>query len=187
MRRIFIETVKRSDDSTEIFCTYNSKHELDSDLKALCAENEIVLLDIAEVGIDQHVRQKKIDRLYLGLVQRYDRLQLDNQVEVVLVCHDIRNLEVFPNRKALWYLSDVSSFRNRVQLYVKWVFLELFLKLRVQRLRKTYENMLELIRRETTTVVTDSTHTKFMMLSEFPDIEERQIKLHWAPEIKYSV
>ena len=186
VQRIFVEILERCDESTEIFCTHNSRYPLNEDLRQLCQENGIDLLDIAEIGIDQHVRENGIDRLYLGIVQRYGKLELDNRVEVILVCHDIRDLEVFPTRKSLWNLSDVSSIKNRILLITKWMFLELFLLLRIRRVRKTYENMLYLVRRENTSVITDSTHTKYMMLSQFDGVDASKIRLCWAPEITYA-
>jgi glycosyltransferase involved in cell wall biosynthesis len=186
VRRLFIETIERCDDSVKVFCTYNSKYHLEEYLKEICLENEIVLLDIADIGIGEHVRQNDIDKLYLGVVQRYNKLQLDDSVEVVFVCHDVRNLEVFPTREALWNLSDISGFKNKVQLFAKWLFLGLFLKLKAQLIKNTYENMLLLARRDRTYVVTDSNHTKYMILSQFSGIDQEKIKLLWAPEITYT-
>jgi len=186
VRRIFIDTVKRCDDSTRVFCTYNSSYHLEDYLKEICLENGIFLLDIAEIGISEHVRQNNIDKLYLGVIQRYDKLQLDDSVEVVMVCHDVRNLEIFPTREALWNLSDISGFKNKVQLFAKWCFLELFLKLKARLIENVYENMLHLARRDKTYIVTDSSHTKYMMLSQFSGIDKEKIKLFWAPEISYT-
>lgn len=187
VRRVFIETLSRCDDSIEVFCTFNSNYVFEDYLTDLCLQNGVVLLDIAETGIERHIKSNNIDKVFLGLFQRYSKLELEDRVQVVLVCHDIRNLEVFPTRESLWNLSGVSRFKDKFQLLVKWLFLEPFLKLKVRSIKNTYKNMQKLAKRESTTIITVSEHTKYMILSQFPDIDKNRIRLLWAPELTYSV
>ena len=46
--------------------------------------------------------------------------------------------------------------------------------------------MMGLAQRENTTIITDSNHTKYAILSKFPEIDKKKIKLLWAPELNSS-
>jgi glycosyltransferase involved in cell wall biosynthesis len=43
--------------------------------------------------------------------------------------------------------------------------------------------MLVLARRKNTVIITDSSHTKYAILSQFPEIDKEKIRLLWAPEL----
>ena len=186
VKRLFIETVNKRNDSDEIFCTYNSCFPLDKSLIEICEREQLDLLDISNISIAEHALEKNIDKVFLGVIQRFSDLYFNNDVKVIIVCHDIRDLEIFPTRKEIWYLSDLKGFKNKIILFLKWIFLGLFIKLRKQKLKSTYKNMLGLAQRENTTIITDSNHTKYAILSKFPEIDKKKIKLLWAPQLNSS-
>ena len=114
VKRLFTETIDRRDDSVKLFCTYHSRYPLDDFLRQTCLKEGVVLLDVSKLSIDEYVLQENIDQIFLGVIQHYGKLEFNKNVKVVIVCHDIRNLEVFPTRVALWYLSDFVGFKNKL-------------------------------------------------------------------------
>lgn len=186
VRRIFLETVARSDDSVNIFCTYNSKLAFEDYLREVAINKGVVFLDLAKNSINEYIRQNRIEKVFLGIVQRYSGTHFDQNVEVVMVWHDVRDLEIVPTRESLWNFSDVSTLSGRIKLIIKLLFFDGFLKMCAEINMRNYATISVLAQRKRTRVITDSVHSKYTILSKFPAIEKSKIDVLSLPEITYS-
>jgi glycosyltransferase involved in cell wall biosynthesis len=185
VRRVFLETINKCDDSVNIFCTYNSNFPFDNSLRELSVINGVVLLDIAKASLIEHVRENKIDKIFLGIVQRYNNFGFDESIKVIMVWHDVRNLEISLTKEMLWNFSDISTYADKMKLFVKLIFFKFYLKRTRKKILNDYKNIYTLANKKNTRILTDSIHSKYMILSNFPNINKNKIDVMWAPELAY--
>ena len=186
VRRVFLEFMACRDDSLELFCSYDSRFSFDETLRELCVGEGVHLIDLSGCDLVEQVQRHRIERVFLGIVQRYQRLDFPEEVEVIMVWHDVRNLEATLTRKLIENQSDISTWRGRAQRAIKRTFLGHYLKSVERKTLKSYEGVLALAQKERTRILTDSLHSKYAIVSRFHGIDKEKIEVLWCPDLAYT-
>lgn len=166
-----------------VYCTYNSKINLDEEIKTLCFENEVILLDINIQKLEYYAEFYNIDKVYIGIAQRYLDLSFNNNIKLILVFHDLRDLEIFQSVKELIYFTRFNSFNSFIKFFIILFFHGIWLKYRFNTNFKRYRKLFYLASKSNLEIWTVSNHTKYLILSQFPFLNNVSIKIFWSPEI----
>lgn len=168
-----------------IYCTYDSKINLDEEIKTICLENDIILLDINIHKLEYYAEIYNIDKVYIGIAQRYLDLSFNINIKLILVVHDLRDLEIFQSVKELIYFTKFNSLSSFIKFFTIVFFYDLWLKYRFHINYKRYYRLFYLANKSKLEIWTVSNHTKYVILSQFPFLINIKIKIFWSPEILF--
>ena len=166
-----------------IYCTYDSKVILDKEIKSLCIENNVILLDINIHKIEYYADFYNIEKVFIGIAQRYLDLSFKNNIKLVLVVHDLRDLEIFQSIKELIYLTKLNSLGSVFKFLIILLFHKIWLRYRFRTNFKRYNKLFSLASKTKLEIWTVSNHTKYVILSQFPFLHNVKVKIYWSPEI----
>ena len=178
---VFKKIVALLDENTELVCTYKSCSELPEDIKAIIIENKIPLIDITSKSLSSVIIDNNIDRAYVGIIQRFPELEVSNDVELIIVWHDVRSVELQVNIRNIVLESNLSTVSSFITLFTKLLFYPFYTLLKSRRAYQGYDNIVNLARRKNTKIFTVSKHTKHTILSLFSGIDPKRILVYWAP------
>ncbi len=170
-----------------IFCTYDSTMYFDTEIQSICNDYCIKLLDLSLNSIEYYVELYRIEKVFIGIAQRYLNLRLPNHINLILVIHDLRDLEIFPTRNELISLTKINNFKSLVKLSILIIFYKVWLHYRQKINFKRYNELLKSVLNTNLEIWTVSNHTKYTILSNFPYVDEKTINVYWAPEIKLNL
>ena len=111
--------------NNKIYCTYDSNFYIDDEISSLCQKHNIELLDISVFNINYYISIYNIQKVFIGILQRYLNLELPIGVDLIIVVHDMRDLEVLPTKEELFYreiftrLFNDKSYKNTSEFTVK--------------------------------------------------------------------
>jgi len=178
---VFKKVVTLLDEHTELVCTYKSCSELPEDIKEIVIKNKITLIDITSKSLSSVISDNNIDRAYVGIIQRFPELEVSEDVELIIVWHDVRSVELQMNIRSIVLESNLSSVSSFITLFIKLLLYPIYTLLRSRSAYKAYDNIVNLARRKNTKIFTVSKHTKHTILSLFSGIEQARIFVYWAP------
>lgn len=188
VKKIFREVLIKKRSELVIYAIYDSKLYFEDELFKLCQAHNIKLLDISKRRVDQYIYDYKIDKLFIGIAQRYSSNlllpdKIPDYVKIILVWIDVRDLEFDFTYKYSYLLNDI-NYKGRLINYLlnKYhSFIDCFYK----KIKKSgcYENILCLAERHNTIIITTSQYTKYSILAFFPSIDKNKITVLWAPQL----
>ncbi len=83
-----------------VIVAYDSRHWLNPEMKALCENNSVELVDISQCGFQSVIDSRGIDIFYSP--QPLDELYRSENCELVVTIHDLRPIELPLDRKMFW-------------------------------------------------------------------------------------
>jgi glycosyltransferase involved in cell wall biosynthesis len=169
-----------------IYCTYDSKIILDKEIESLCNENNVTLLDINIHKIEYYANFYNIEKVYIGIAQRYLDLSFNTNIKLVLVVHDLRDLEIFQSIRELIYFTKINSLGSFIKFLIILLFHNIWLRYRFRTNFKRYNKLFSFACKTNLEIWTVSNHTKYVILSQFPFLNNVKIKIYWSPEILLS-
>ena len=184
VKRVFYEVKSRLSNDDVLVCTYSSSLPFDNGLRATCEENGIQLLDLDSRDLAYFVDSLKISRVFLGVVQDFPDAEFSDDIELVFICHDVRNIEIEPKFSDFIFLSSFSGLRESLRSIARIISFKPYIFLRRRRLFKSYRKIVDLALREKSLMITDSEHSKYAFRSFFPDVPSERIIVLWVPEVK---
>ena len=170
----------------KIYCTYNPIFYLDDEISSLCVRYEIELLDINVFDINYYISIHNIEKVFIGILQRYLNLVLPIDVKLIIVVHDMRDLEIFPTKEELFYLSRLNGIKSIIKLSVLLIFYSLWKRYRNYKNLEAYNSVFNYLKKNNSEIWTVSNHTKNLILSKFSFLDQDKIKIFWSPEIKVN-
>lgn len=172
--------------NNKIYCTYNSILYLDHEISLLCARYKIELLDINVYNINHYISIHNIEKVFIGILQRYLNLELPIGVKLIIVVHDMRDLEILPTKEEFFNLSRINGIKSIIKLSVILMFYFFWKKYRIYKNLKAYNSVFNYLKKNNSEIWTVSCHTKNLILSKFSFLDHDRIKIFWAPEIKVN-
>ena len=171
----------------EIYGLYDSRFEVDSKILKLCKEFNVQLLDIKKHDIEFYAILFKVDKIYIGIVQRYLNFKIPKDIEIIAVVHDLRDLEIFPSRSELFRLTKLNTFKGVLKLFLILAFYRIWKFYRYESNYRRYFIFFTSLTQSNSQIWAVSNHTKYILLSKFLFIESNNIKVYWSPEINANV
>ena len=148
---------------------YDSKYELDIDIKNIIKTNSIELLDIRSSELQKQWQMIKPNRIYSALPSKRI-ISLSSDYNLFTTIHGLRFIEAKMGIDALKYSSGIKSISKTLFKIIASYFFE----------KKYYNQFRYLIDRST--IVTVSNYTKFSILSYFPNFK-KDIKVFYSPDV----
>ena len=186
VKRVFYEVLNRLSKDDVLVCTYVSSLPFDNELRATCEENGIQLLDLVSQDLAYFVDSQKVSRVFLGVVQDFPDAEFSDDIELVFICHDVRNIEIEPLFSDFIFLSNFSGLTESLRSIARIIFFKPYILLRRRRLFNSYRKIVDLALREKSFMITDSEHSKYTFRSFFPNVPSERIIVLWAPELQKS-
>lgn len=165
---IFLEAVK----SRKFDCIYNPDLILDPEIERLCIKHNIK--KYKAVGLDD-IEKIIIDNnygfFYSAIPYYYGNLNMQN-CHFIMTIHGLRDIECPNDETEIMYRTGVVSV---LKLKIR----NLFFKERKE--KRSYNGVNKLLSLKKKTIITDSEHSKYSILSFFPKLEKNSIKVIYAP------
>lgn len=159
---------------------FDAKRACDPSVEAWLSEH-----GVDRYPIDHHraiegiIKQHRIDRVYSALPYEYYDIDF-GEAEVIFTIHGLRAIELPTDRYEYRY---DPSIMNAAKYVLKNVFRSAY----VARQRRRFERLLHVTARGRKIVV-DSQHTKYALVSTFPQIDSDEISVFYAPrKVTYSI
>lgn len=150
-------------------CFYDSAKWLNPEVKKVTDEKGIPLIDIAGKKLQEIVDEGGFDRVY-SCLPRYETTHLLN-CEMFCTQHGLRGQET-PFDKAFWNYKN--PLREQIKFIIKKTVPRLWLKRDMWKQRREYINT-------KAKVVVVSEHTKYAVLSYFPEMKGREMPVFYSP------
>ena len=131
----------------KIYCTYNPIFYLDDEISSLCVRYEIELLDINVFDINYYISIHNIEKVFIGILQRYLNLVLPIDVKLIIVVHDMRDLEILPTKEELFYLSRLNGIKSIIKLSVLLIFYSLWKRYRNYKNLEAYNSVFNYLKK----------------------------------------
>jgi glycosyltransferase involved in cell wall biosynthesis len=163
---IFMRMIERK---INFSCYYSSKLYLNPVILKLAKSNKIPLYDIDQYTIDEILSLSNSTRVYSAIPTA---IAMQSQCEVYGTIHDLRFLECPYDSIYFSYCSE--SFLNRLKFYIKSKLQSLSTKKIAQSYRSNYFDT-------KMKIITVSEHSKYEMLSYFPELQSKNIKVFYSP------
>lgn len=158
------------------FAVYNSERSLDPSIQKFIQEKGIILIDLKDKSLPVVIRENQIDRLFTALpfgLVRFGLFELKrSDCRIFCTIHGLRNLEVIAGFDALSYYSR-RDLKGKFRALVK----NLASRQVAQRDMARYTQLFD-----RSTVFTVSNHTKYSILSHFPELKQ-EVPVYYSPDV----
>lgn len=153
-------------------CIYNPSLKLDSVIESICKERGIKLYEVHDLSdISEVIRINEYKVFYSAMPYSYGKIEL-GFCKFIFTIHGLRDLEC-PSDTMMYKYFDSSI--SKLKLLIKRIFLN-------KRIReKNLSDFRELLKIRNKIVITDSEHSRYSILSFFPEEIEADIKVIHAP------
>ena len=166
---IFYRMVKRG---IKFSCFYDSTKWLNPQIEEMCSTFQIPLYDLNRMSLTEIVQVADITRLYSALPSTLaSQLILLNGCEIIGTIHGLRDFET-PADKIFY--SYNCSYREIARFLFKKFMPKVFLGRRRKQFKKLYID-------SKVNIVTVSMHSKFSILSYFPQLKDLKIPVFYSP------
>lgn len=154
----------------QISCYYNSELYLDKDILQLCKSNKIKMIDCNKSTLENAVKSEG-NIIYTPLIFQ-KHIDLPNNILLLGTIHGLRSLELTNDKLMTLYPHKglKNYFRTVILRYVPTFF--------ENKNRKFINSILN---RQNTEIYTVSYHSKYSLLTFFPSLSEKKIKVFYSP------
>ena len=153
-----------------ILAVYDSSKYLDDDIIAFSKKSNITLIDIKNSSIKKVVDDYSITRFYSALPYYIPHLS-DFNCEVFGTIHGLRDLELPMD---LYSLSYFNKFSTKAKNIVRILMSKYFMEKKIEHFKKLISSI---------KLIAVSNHTKYSMLSYFPNYQARDIRVFYSPDV----
>ncbi len=162
-------------DNINLYAAYDSSRYVNADLIEKAKSLAVTLIDIEEIKPAEILQKYKIDRFYSPLIQQSLGWNLDF-CETILTIHGLRQIEMPANSTELRYCSTKKQKFNIIKKLIKQ---SLFKEKEIKKIvaNSSINNLI----RPNIKIITVSNHSKFSILSFYPQIKEENIKVCYSP------
>lgn len=150
-------------------CAYDSTIWLNPDVLEMCKRNNITLYDIHGDKWQELVSEKKIDRIYSCLP--YHLLKVEG-CQIISTIHGLRGVEM---------PFDIFSRLMFCGLNYYSVFKETIAEIKCTRRNAAWGWYHKLIEKKNMKFVTVSNHSKYSMLSQYPELKPDDVRVFYSP------
>lgn len=152
-----------------LLCYYDSKRWLNPEMMELCESNDYPLFDINEKNLKEIVRDEKIDRLYTCLATN---ILTELPCTIYGTLHGLRHLETPLDPIFRMYKNP---FKRPFRMFLYRLFPNLYYK-------RVYEVTKKSIFKENQKLVVVSNHTRYSLISFFPEMAQKEIPVFYSPD-----
>ena len=163
---VFFALLKRN---ANMECAWDSSRYLDPSVKKACEKHNISLNDVRSRHTDDIIKNGGFDVYYSALIPEEPH-EIPN-VQYLCTRHGLREVELPADR---WAMKYRQPFKWRIRELIRCMFPERF------RHRQWLKTVL-CYRDTCVKYVVASEHSKYSMLSYFPFLKEKDIKVIWSP------
>lgn len=153
---------------------YDPTEEIPADVENLLKEKEVRLFPVkSKLSLQSLIDKGIFDRFYSALPYNYYDIDF-SKADVIFTIHGLRPIEMPFDKYELKYSKDPKSmlkFLFKVTLRRKYINLR----------KKQFLDLINIKARKLTIIV-PSHHTKYSLLSNFPNIDVEQIKVFYSPQ-----
>ncbi|HFQ4982562.1 TPA: glycosyltransferase [Vibrio vulnificus] len=154
-------------------CIYDDSLPLDKGIKAVIEEKKIKLHIVrSNLDLEKLLLNTDVLGFYSAIPYRYGMLKTYEK-KIVMTIHGIRDIECYGDETEIKYRNKIIS---KVKLNVKNI---LFSGKRKRNAAK--DNILNLISKNNISIITDSEHSKYSLITNFPFLSEEKINAHPCP------
>ncbi len=167
---VFLALCKKAD-QVNLICIYNSCKYLNPLIKENCERFNLKMQDVKGTSFYYIVKKISPD-VYFTALPSEDRIVHVENVRLITVCHDIRNIDCHFDP---FYYKFAQNWKD-------WVFIfdSIFLRGMIAR-KNTLSNLNMFIGQKNTDFITVSRHTKYHVLSLFPYLNQKKIPVFYSP------
>lgn len=176
IKTIFEYLVKNFSNIIQIIVYYSDKKFLDDWIKELIQEYNIKVYFLSDISEIQVIfKQEKVNIFYSGLPYLYCKSWFPENVEILGTIHGLRPLEVPHDEFEYKYLTGKERCMCQMRL-IKWMTLRNKSSYK-QKLRDSFKPSIMLLDE----MVCDSEHTKYSVMSNYPELEGKSINVLYPP------
>ena len=151
-------------------CAYDSTIWLNPVVKDICEKNKIDLLDISQMKWEEIVEHNDIDLIYSCLP--YHLINVNN-CKIIATIHGLRGVELpFDIFSQIHYMNYSKYFS---------IIKSIWHDFRGDSKYETWRWYYRMISKTNMQFVTVSNHSKYSMLSQYPDLDESSIRVFYSP------
>lgn len=170
---IILRKLLKSQKDKAISVSYNPDRWLDPQLQKRIHESAAQVFYVKDKqDLQRLLDQDQCDRLYSPMPYAYHSLDF-NRVEIIFTIHGLRLIEMPMDRYELVYDSSLYSL-------LKYVYRKLCTRKYVRGKQKLFTEILNTVARRKIFIV-DSYHTKYSILSYFPELRPGELRVLYAP------
>jgi len=165
-------------DKQEIAAFYDPSKWLDPTVSKLCQKHNVKLFPVRNrKELEALISNGRFDRVYTALPYEYYGIDFSN-VELYYTIHGLRSIEMPTDKYELKY-------GHRPTTVLKHFFKILFSNYYITIKRKQFADLLQLPSKRTTIFV-PSLHTKYTLLSQFPELDPSNIRVLYSPRKQHN-
>lgn len=153
-----------------IECIWDSTKYLDSDVKEKCLVCNVVMYDISKIEIQKLLNDGNFDRFYSALPAMWSDLAF-TKVNFIGTIHGLREIEMPVD---LYFYRYRVSFREKIRIFLRTIATSWWRN----RAKKKIEKLMSIPNFKYVAV---SQHTKYSILSHFPNVCEHSIQVFYSP------
>ncbi|MFS0489344.1 glycosyltransferase [Leadbetterella byssophila] len=173
-KKVYLEILNVLPANVQMIAVYDSRVALDSQIQEESAKQKIDLIDIKDKTLLPICQEYNVSRFYTALpfnALKYGLRELYNTShEVFGTIHGLRSLETQIGKKALRYTFGIKDYVT--------TFLRILLRERLA--KRDYNRYIDLF--NNINIITVSNHTKYSILSFFPENEIEKIPVFYSPD-----
>jgi glycosyltransferase involved in cell wall biosynthesis len=156
----------------EILGVFDPEKWLDPDVDELLNAHDIPLRSASSPAeLELLLEKESFDRFYSALPYAYDRVDF-GKTELLLTIHGLRPLEQPTDRYEFWLRSGM----GRIKALLKRVLRPLYRA----RIKERFHRLLN-VSAAAKSIIVPSNHTKYALLSTFPDLSAGHIEVFYSP------
>lgn len=182
-KRVLFDLLEKP--NLKIYGLYTKKKEIPLYLHKIINEKKIDLVELNN-NINDNILKFKIDKLYIGISQRYNLMDLSIlNCEVIITCHDVGDLsqlydQNFKSKQRNNFI--IQGKKSRTSNLIKKILIPYVYKSKSKKsILKDYNYFSKLITKQNVHIITDSQYTKYALLYFFNNIFN-EIKVFYCPE-----
>ena len=171
---------RMADRNIHFSCYYNSKKWINPNLLEVIKAKDISLYDINNSDIEEIIRKSGANRIF-SAIPKSSIINLTS-CQVIGTVHDLRFLEL-PHDSIYYKYSGKSGFasvKDKLFFFIKTCFPEYAKKRLIERYREVIVN-------SPMTIITDSDHTKYEILSYIPGASKKHIRVFYPPNTSLKI
>lgn len=166
---IFIEALLKK---KKFDCIYDPNLLMDSRIKELCLQHKITTHKATNLkDIENIIKSNNYKFFYSAIPYYYGSINM-RSCHFIMTIHGLRDLECPSD-------NTESKYRSGITSVLKLKIRNLLFKKRKE--KKSYEGVSSLISLKRKTIITDSEHSKYSILSFFPELKNHDVKVIYAP------
>lgn len=160
-------------------CYYNSNLYISPELYSFVISHGIQLFDIKNDSIDNIVKLFKFDRIFSAIPNGLDSF---DECPVYCTIHDLRPLELPCDLFYFKYKKKLTL--SNVKEDLKFVIRKYFKKECEERIKAAYRD--SYLNNDNFKIITVSEHSKYALLSYFPELKDKGIKVFYSPNTSFA-